>query len=534
MRILITERLVDEAIALLRSEHDVEVREGLSQAELASEVGAYDALIVRSRSRVTCEVLERAPRLKLIARAGTGVDNIDVDAATRQGVMVINVPNGNVVAVAEHTLALMLALARHIPRADAALRAGRWAKGALEGVEISGKTLGIIGLGRIGTEVAKRALALGMRVIASDPLVSPEYAGEIGVALLPMERLLAESDFISIHVPGAPSTRKLIGAAELAMVKPGCRIVNCARGGILDEEALLQALDAGRVAGAALDVFEHEPAVDERLRRDERIVLTPHIAGSTAESRVRVGMEVAHEVLRVLRGQPPMHPVNLPAMSPREWEALRAYLTLAERLAIVGAALMSGQLRAVTVECSGPALERALQLLTSAALQGLLAQGGEKLINLVNARSVAKARGLTLHESYVAADGNHNTIMLRLETTHGTTELLGDLMRGMPHVLRVNGYWLEFPLRGRLLFSEHREGPGVLGDVGVAMAASGISISFVQLGRTGRGGRGLMVLGLDDAPSPESLARLRALPSLVWLREVALPLDNGRQGADSS
>lgn len=514
---------MDEAIALLCSEHDVEVREGLSQAELASEVGAYDALIVRSRSRVTREVLERAPRLKLVARAGIGVDNIDVDAATRQGVMVINVPNGNVVAVAEHTLALMLALARHIPRADAALRAGRWAKSALEGVEISGKTLGIIGLGRIGTEVAKRALALGMRVIASDPLVSPEYAGEIGVALLPMERLLAESDFISIHVPGAPSTRKLIGAAEMAMVKPGCRIVNCARGGILDEEALLQALDAGRVAGAALDVFEHEPAVDERLRRDERIVLTPHIAGSTAESRVKIGMEVAHEVLRVLRGQPPMHPVNLPALSPREWEALSAYLTLAERLAIVGAALMSGQLRAVTVECSGPALERALQLLTSAALQGLLAQGGGKLINLVNARSVAKARGLTLHESYVAADGDHNTIMLRLETTHGTTELLGDLMRGMPHVLRVNGHWLEFPLRGRLLFSEHREGPGVLGDVGVAMGASGISISFVQLGRTGRGGRGLMVLGLDDAPSPESLARLRALPSLVWLREVVLP-----------
>jgi len=229
MRILITEDLVGEAVALLRSQHDVDIREGLSQAELASAVGDYDALVVRSRSRVTREVLEGGRRLKLVARAGIGVDNIDLDAATQRGVMVINVPNGNVVAVAEHTVGLMLALARHIPKADAALRAGKWAKSGLEGVEVSGKTLGIIGLGRIGAEVAKRALAFGMKVVAMDPLVSPEYAAELGVALLSLNQLLSSSDFISIHVPGTPSTRNLIGKVEFAMMKPGCRIVNCAR-----------------------------------------------------------------------------------------------------------------------------------------------------------------------------------------------------------------------------------------------------------------------------------------------------------------
>ena len=528
MRILITEDLVGEAVALLRSQHDVDIREGLSQAELASAVGDYDALVVRSRSRVTREVLEGGRRLKLVARAGIGVDNIDLDAATQRGVMVINVPNGNVVAVAEHTVGLMLALARHIPKADAALRAGKWAKSGLEGVEVSGKTLGIIGLGRIGAEVAKRALAFGMKVVAMDPLVSPEYAAELGVALLSLNQLLSSSDFISIHVPGTPSTRNLIGKVEFAMMKPGCRIVNCARGGIVDEGALLDALHEGRVAGAALDVFENEPTVDQRLICDECIVLTPHIAGSTAESRAKIGVEVAREVLRVLQGEPPTHPVNLPAMSPREWQALGPYFTLAERLAVMGTALMLGQLRAVTVECSGPALERALSLVSSAALRGLLARGGEETINLVSVRSAAKLRGLTLNETYVSGGGDDNTVMLRLETTEGTVELLGDLTRGLPYVLRVNGYWLDFPLQGRLLFSEHREGPGVLGDVGMAIAASGVNISFVQLGRTRRGGRGLMVLGLDDALGTESLAGLRALPSLVWLREVILPSDNSR------
>jgi D-3-phosphoglycerate dehydrogenase len=297
-------------------------------------------------------------------------------------------------------------------------------------------------------------------------------------------------------------------------------------GGILSEEALLHALRQGRVAGAALDVFEHEPAIDSRLLCEECVILTPHIAGSTAESRAKIGVELAREVLRVLQGEPPAHPVNLPAMSPLEWQTLAPYLTLAERLAMTGSVLMSGQLRGVAAECSGPALERALPLVTGAALRGLLAQCGDETVNLVNARSIAKLRGLALSETYVSGSGDENTVTLRLETTEGITELLGGLTRGLPHALRVNGYWLDFPLQGMLLFSEHREGPGVLGDVGAVIGTSGVSISFVQLGRAGRGGRGLMVLGLDDTLGTEPLARLRALPSVVWLREVMLPSSN--------
>ncbi len=311
MRILITETLSPEAVALLRACHQVDVRDGCRGEQLRAIIGDYDALIVRSQTRVCREVLRRAERLRLIARAGSGVDNIDVAEAERRGILVVNTPGANAIAVAEHTLGLMLALARHIPQADASVRAGEWRRGEFEGVELYGKVLGIIGLGCVGMEVARRALALGMTVIATDPFVAPQRASALGVPLLPLEALLARADFISIHVPATPSTHRLVGREALALVKPGCRIVNCARGEVLDEEALADALAEGKVAGAALDVFAREPPTNRRLLADRRVILTPHIGGSTAEARARVGMEVAREVLRVLAGQSPAHRVSV-------------------------------------------------------------------------------------------------------------------------------------------------------------------------------------------------------------------------------
>lgn len=312
MRILITESLSPEAVRLLCACHQVDVRDGCPSEQLCDIIADYDALIVRSQTRVGREVLRHATRLRLIARAGSGVDNIDVAEAERRGILVINTPGANAIAVAEHTIGLMLALARHIPRADASVRAGEWRRAEFEGVELFGKTLGIVGLGCIGAEVARRALALGMIVIATDPFVAPERASAMGVPLVSLETLLARADFISIHVPANPSTHHLIGRRELALVKPGCRIINCARGEVLDEDALADALAEGRVAGAALDVFEREPPANRRLLADRRVILTPHIGGSTVEARARVGVEVAREVLRVLGGQSPMHVASAP------------------------------------------------------------------------------------------------------------------------------------------------------------------------------------------------------------------------------
>ncbi|MGB9593428.1 MAG: hydroxyacid dehydrogenase [Anaerolineae bacterium] len=312
MRILITEPIAPEAVSVLRACHQVDLCDPSPPAHLCDIIGAYDALIVRSQTRVSREVLSHARRLRVVARAGTGVDNIDVGEARRRGIAVVYVPGGNAIAVAEHTLALMLALARQIPRADASVRAGRWERHEFEGLELYGKTLGIVGLGRIGSEVARRAMAFGMTVVATDPLVALERAHGMGVRLLALDALLAVSDFISIHAPATPSTRGLLGQREFSLVKAGCRIINCARGGIVDEEALADALAEGKVAGAALDVFEREPPTNPRLLQDPRVILTPHIGGSTAEAKRRIGMELAREVLRVLDGQPPLHPVAMP------------------------------------------------------------------------------------------------------------------------------------------------------------------------------------------------------------------------------
>ncbi|HPL29803.1 MAG TPA: hydroxyacid dehydrogenase, partial [Anaerolineae bacterium] len=331
-RVLVTEPLSEEGLARLRERTEVDVREGLNPAELAAAIGEYDALIVRSRTRVTAEVLEAGVRLRVVARAGSGVDNIDVEAATRRGILVVNAPNGNTVAVAEHTMGLILALARHIPAGDAATKEGGWPKGALIGSELRGKTLGIIGLGRIGAAVARRAAAFEMRLVACDPFVPAEQAARLGVEMVPLEALLQQADFVSIHTPGNERTRGLIDAARLALMKPAARLVNCARGGIVDEAALQQALAEGRLAGAALDVFAQEPPGAPDLVRSPKTVCTPHLAASTEEAQESCALDVAEQVLAVLAGGVARYPVNAPSLSSEELAALGPYLELATRL----------------------------------------------------------------------------------------------------------------------------------------------------------------------------------------------------------
>ncbi|MBC7254538.1 MAG: phosphoglycerate dehydrogenase [Chloroflexi bacterium] len=514
-RVLVTEPLAPEGIALLQTACEVDIRLNPSPKALRDMISAYDALIVRSSTPVTAEVLERAERLMVIARAGTGVDNIDLEAATRRGILVVNAPTSNTVAVAEHTLALMLALARHIPKADALMHAGHWEKKSLMGTELRDKVLGLVGLGRVGTAVASRARGFEMRVIAHDPFVSPEWAQRLNVELVSLERLLAEADYVSLHVPSTERTRGMIGARELAQMKRTAYLINCARGDLIVEADLIQALRQGLIAGAALDVFPGEPRLNPDLLTFPNVVLTPHLGASTQEAQSGAALQVAQQVLDVLSGRQPRHPVNITALSAEEMAFLRPYLDLGTQMGRFYAQYAENNLTRLEIIYAGDVEEHNTQLITAAVLMGILGESGEEAVNLVNARLVAAERGLVIREARTSeAQGFSGLITLIAHTTSREHLLSGTVMRGQPHLVRIGDYWLDFVLRGHLLVSEHIEQPGIIGQMGLLLGSAGINISFVQVGRQERGGPGLMVTGLDDPLSAEVMARIMAMPSI--------------------
>lgn len=520
-RVLVTEPLSEEGLARLRESTDVDVRIGLTPGELLSIIGDYDALIVRSRTQVSAEVLQAGRRLQVVARAGSGVDNIDVEAATRRGVLVVNAPQGNTVAVAEHAMGLMLALARHIPAADAAMKAARWPKEGLTGTELRGKTLGIVGLGRIGTALARRAAAFEMRLLAYDPFVSAEQAARLGVEMVTLEALLRRADFVSLHVPANERTRGLIGAEQLALMKPTARLINCARGGIVDEEALARALAEGKLAGAALDVFAHEPPGASELVASPKVVCTPHLAASTEEAQETCSLEAAEQVLAVLAGGAARYPVNAPMLSSEEMAALGPYLDLATRLGAFLGQMDGGAVARLEFVYAGEAAGFDSSLLRAGILVGLLRLAVDEPVNLVNASAIAASRGLSVAERREPeAESYTNLLTIRAATTEGDRSVSGSVVRGRPHLVGIDGFWLDFPLEGYLLLSEHIEQPGVLGRMGTLLGEAGVSISFVQVGRWGRGSRGVMVLGLDDPAPPGLLERIRTLPSIRSVRLI--------------
>ncbi len=520
-RVLVTEPLSQEGLARLREGAEADVREGLSPEELLDVIGEYEALIVRSRTRVTAELLEAGTRLQVVARAGSGVDNIDVEAATRRGIMVVNAPNGNTVAVAEHAMGLMLSLARHIPAADAAVKAGGWPKGGLLGSELRGKTLGILGLGRVGAALARRAAGFEMHLVAYDPFVTVEYASRLGVELLPLDDLLQHADVVSVHIPANERTRGLLDAAKLALMKPGAYLINCARGGIVDEEALAGALATGALAGAALDVFSHEPPGLSPLTTSARTVCTPHLGASTQEAQLSCTMDVVEQVLDVLNGRPARYPVNAPSLSGEEMESLGPYLDLATRLGSFYGQMAGDGLRRLELTYAGDLAKHETEMLRAAALAGFLRLIVEEPVNLVNAGTVAASRGIAVAERREpVAESYTNLLTLRAFTTMGEHAVSGSVVRGRPHAVCIDGFWLDFPLEGYLLLSEHTEQPGVLGRMGMLLGEAGVNVSFVQVGRWGRGSRGVMVLGLDEALPPGLLERIEALPSIQSVRLI--------------
>jgi D-3-phosphoglycerate dehydrogenase / 2-oxoglutarate reductase len=510
VRVLVTEKLSEAGLELLRERFQVDVREELAHGDLAAEIAPYDALVIRSATRVTAEVLEAAPRLKVVARAGIGVDNVDVEAATRRGVMVVNAPQSNTISAAEHTMALLLAQARNVPQANSELHAGRWDRERWEGVELSGKTIGLVGLGRVGRLVASRAQGFGMRVIAFDPYVSAERAKELGVDVMPtLESLLVQSDFVSIHLPGSPDTEGLIGAHQLTMVKPGARLVNTSRGGIVDEEALAKALEDGRLAGAALDVFAVEPSTDSPLFGIEHVVVTPHLGASTVEAQDKAGTTVAEMVRLALEGQFVPYAVNVSAGAEVS-EAVRPFVGLAERLGALVAGLADGGVRSIVASYLGRIAEHDTRVLTLAILKGILGRSVNEPVSFVNAPMLARERGLTVSEMRSTGSQDYvSQVSIRAETeSESDVEVAGTLLgkKNAERVIQVWDFEVEIEPAPHMLFFIYADRPGIIGKVGTILGEHDINIATMEVGRKGAGGDALMGLTVDS-PVPADVLR---------------------------
>ncbi|HYF78730.1 MAG TPA: phosphoglycerate dehydrogenase [Symbiobacteriaceae bacterium] len=543
MRILVAEAISDAGIRLLQAEHQVDIRK-VSAAELLEVIPEYDALITRSETKVTAEVLRRGERLKVVGRAGVGVDNIDVEAATERGVVVVNVPGANTLSTAEHAFGMLIALARHIPQAHGALaREGRWDRKTYVGTELYGKTLGIIGLGRIGAEVATRARAFGMKVLAFDPFVPQGRAEQLGVTLVAeIPDMLPAVDFLSIHAAKTKDSARLIRAKELALMKPTARIVNCARGGMVDEEALYEALQSKRLAGAALDVFAEEPCATSPLFSLPNVIVTPHLSASTVEAQEANGTYVAQYVLRVLAGELVPEAVNLPQIPRDQAQVLVQHLPLAEALGSFLAQAFVGSFDQIDVTYSGELAKHPTNLLTNTVVKGFLAAQLGEHVNYINAPTLARRRGIAVHESKslthapLAGDGRlqaaagslsteASVITVRIAGAQAEHRVAGMLRRdGGLRFIAVNGLHFDLAPSRYMLVSRHTDQPGMIGKIGTALGLGNINIAGMHLGRANARGEAVMVMQIDDPLTPEVQERLAEVLGVIEVRFVTLPL----------
>jgi len=524
MKVLVSDPLAQDGLDILRRSFEVDVKTGLKEDELVNIIGDYDALVVRSGTKVTARIIEAGKKLQVIGRAGVGVDNVDVEAATRCGIVVVNAPDGNTIAAAEHTIALMLALARHIPQAHASLVLQRkWDRKSFMGIEITGKTLGVIGLGRIGREVAQRGRGLGMRVLGYDPYVGGDLAASLGIEICALDDLLAQSDFVTIHVPKTPATVGMIGRRELGLMKPTARLINCARGGIVDEAALQEALTAGKLAGAALDVFANEPPFDSTLLDSPNLIATPHLGASTHEAQVAVAYDVAQQVVDILSGRPATHPVNAPVIPAEVQAQLLPFCELAERLGRAARQLGEKPLNQVRITYAGQLAGMDTDLLRALVIKGLFQDVVESRITPVNAMLVARDHGLRVTEEKTGDAGHFaNLITLTFDDAGKERTLSGTIIHGEPFAVRVDEYWLDFTLRGYQLLAFHRDRPGMIGAVGQVTAKHDINIAFMGLGRLQPRGDALMALTFDEYAPAEVLEEIKQIPDIYSVRLLQL------------
>ena len=523
-RVLVTEPLAEDGLQLLRAHADVDTHIGLSSKELVEHIPDFEGLIVRSQTRVDSQLIRAGKKLQVIGRAGVGVDNIDVEEATRRGIVVVNAATANTIAAAEHTIALMLALCRHIPQAHALLREGVWKRSHFMGVEVRGKTLGIMGLGNVGSAVTRRGIGLEMNVIGYDPYVSEEYARRLQVKLVPLEELLRTADFISLHLPLTEETRGVIGTRELSLMKPQVRIINTARGGLIDEVALFQALEEGRVAGAAIDVFTVEPAQGNILLKSDKVIVTPHIAASTEEAQTTVSVDIAEQVVAVLQGRPARYAVNAPFIPADLIPVLGPFVPLSQAVGRLAFQLSEGHMEALHLKYQGEVANYDPSPLRTAALGGFLERVSEERVNVVNADMVARKRGLRIIEEKGGAEEPYPSLLtVQVTTSAGKTLVAGTVIRGESHIVRVNEFWLDIvPTGGYFLFCDHLDRPGLIGAVGNITGRADINIHSMQLFRLQPRGKALMVLGLDAPLPDEQKKELLALPDVQAAKLVKL------------
>lgn len=510
MKILVADAISKDGVEILEKEDGmkVDVKTGLSVNELIDRIPGYNGLIVRSATKVTKEVIEAAKNLKVIGRAGVGVDNVDVESATEHGIIVMNAPAGNTISTAEHTMAMMLALSRNVPQAFLSLKEGKWERKKFMGVEIFGKVLGVFGLGRVGTEVAKRAIGFGMRVVGCDPYVPPETAGRIGVELVDLKDLLTRADYVTVHVPLTSETRHFIGKKEFGRMKQGVRVINCARGGIIDEKALYEAIKKGKVAGAALDVFEEEPPHNNPLLELDEVVASPHLGASTEEAQVGVAVDIAHQMVDFFKNGIYRNVVNLPLVEPGTFEELKPYFRLAEKLGSLESQLVEGRMKVARIDYTGEDLTGEVSVITPAFLKGLLEPILREAVNYVNAPVIAKKRRIKVVESKSSQVEDYtNLLQAELETDKSKVEVAGTLFgKKDARIVRINGYRVDAIPEGYMLICSHEDKPGIVGQIGVVLGKANINIAAMTLGRKKRGGKEMTVLNVDN-PVPEKVLR---------------------------
>ncbi|MCW9045709.1 MAG: phosphoglycerate dehydrogenase [Alphaproteobacteria bacterium] len=515
-KVLISDKMSPKAEEIFKARGlDVDYKPGMSPEELKACIGEYDGLAIRSATKATAKIFEAATNLKVIGRAGIGTDNIDKVAATAKGVVVMNTPFGNSITTAEHAISMMMALCRQIPQASESTHAGKWEKSKFMGTEIMGKTLGVIGAGNIGATVCDRAQGLKMRVIAFDPYLSPERAKDIGVEKVELDELFARADVISLHTPLTDSTRNIIGADAMGKLKDGVRIINCARGGLIDEEALKEALDSGKVAGAALDVFAQEPAKENILFGHPNVIATPHLGASTTEAQVNVAIQVAEQLSDYLLDGAVTNALNMPSVSAEDAPKLAPYMLLAEQVGSLAGQITQTGLKKVEIEFQGDVAEVNTKPLSAIVLKGLLSPMMEG-VNMVSAPAVAKERDIDISEvTREKCEEYHTLIKLTVTTEAQTRSVSGTLFAGKPRIVELNGITVEVEVGANMLFLTNEDKPGLIGQLGQTLGENGVNIATFHLGRASEGGEAVALIQVDDAVSMDVLEKVKALPLVV-------------------
>ncbi|MDQ0299480.1 D-3-phosphoglycerate dehydrogenase [Salibacterium salarium] len=519
-RILVSDSMSKEGLAPLLGNEGVEcVQENVHDV---NDLDSYEALLVRSGTTVTPEIMDKMTSLKIIARAGVGVDNIDVDAATKRGIVVINAPDGNTISTAEHTFAMIMSLARNVPQANASIKGKKWDRKAFQGVELRGKTLGIVGFGRIGSELAKRARSFDMSIIVYDPFLTQERAEKLGIDIGELEEVLGAADIITVHTPLTKDTKGLLNKESIAKTKPGVFLINCARGGIIDEEALYHHLETGQVGGAALDVFEEEPAQHNKLLTFKNVIATPHIAASTKEAQLNVAAQVSDEVLQFLNGMPALNSINLPTMSKEKFERLQPYYELSKKMGYILSQSMKSPVQDVDVHYSGEVTELETSVLTRSLVAGFLSTRIDAPVNDVNASIIAKERGITYGEKHhTNALGYSNLMQATVKGENRSFTIHGTYVKEYgPRIVRINDFNVDFYPTGHLIYIQHSDKPGVIGKMGQLLGKHELNIATMQVGRKEEGGDAIMMLAVDKEATEEVLTDLTSIEEITSSEKI--------------